>query len=135
MSLRMKIESEVARAMTKFYRDLLGKGPEETKVYIIDDLVLVRLRGTLTREEQQLARTQRGCQLIKEIREELRELNLGEEERIISKITGYEVLNSQGNISTITGEAILVFIMEQNIGKIFSGKSCGKDMTISRHPV
>lgn len=135
MSLRVKIEGEISRAMTKYYREMLGKGPEETKVYIIEDMVLVRFRGILTRKEQQLVRTQRGCELVKEMRQVLRDSNIDEEERIIMDCTGFQVLSSHSDLSTKTGEMVLIFIMDQNVGRIFSGKSCGKEMVISRHPV
>ena len=135
MSLRVKIEGEISRAMTKYYREILGKGPEETKVYIIEDMVLVRFRGSLTRKEQQLVRTQRGCELVKEMRQVLRDSNIDEEERIIMDCTGFQVISSHCDLSTKTGEMVLIFIMDQNVGRIFSGKSCGKEMVISRHPV
>lgn len=135
MSLRVKIEGEISRAMTKYYREMLGKGPEETKVYIIEDMVLVRFRGSLTRKEQQLVRTQRGCELVKEMRQVLRDSNIDEEERIITDCTGFSVISSFCDLSTKTGEMVLIFIMDQNVGRIFSGKSCGKEMVISRHPV
>jgi uncharacterized protein YbcI len=135
LSLRVKIEGEISRAMTKYYREMLGKGPEETKVYIIEDMVLVRFRGILTRKEQQLVRTQRGCELVKEMRQVLRDSNIDEEERIIMDCTGFQVLSSHSDLSTKTGEMVLIFIMDQNVGRIFSGKSCGKEMVISRHPV
>lgn len=135
MSLRVKIEGEISRAMTKYYREMLGKGPEETKVYIIEDMVLVRFRGILTRKEQQLVRTQRGCELVKEMRQVLRDSNIDEEERIITDCTGFSVISSYCDLSTKTGEMVIIFIMDQNIGRIFSGKSCGKEMVVSRHPV
>jgi uncharacterized protein YbcI len=135
LSLRVKIEGEISRAMTKYYREMLGKGPEETKVYIIEDMVLVRFRGILTRKEQQLVRTQRGCELVKEMRQVLRDSNIDEEERIITDCTGFSVISSYCDLSTKTGEMVIIFIMDQNIGRIFSGKSCGKEMVVSRHPV
>ena len=135
MSLRMRVETEIARSLTKFYRELLGKGPEETRVYIIDDMLFVRFRGTLTREEQQLVKTERGCQLVKEMREEIRSINVDEEEKIISVITSCQVLSSQSNINTKTGDVLVSFMVDQNLGKALGGKSCGKEAGISQHPL
>ncbi|OQA03001.1 MAG: hypothetical protein BWY69_00716 [Planctomycetes bacterium ADurb.Bin401] len=51
----------------------MGRGPEETRTYIVDDLVIVRLKRVLTPAEQQLASTgedSRGRSLVKQVRTE-----------------------------------------------------------------
>ncbi|MGI6648166.1 MAG: Na-translocating system protein MpsC family protein [Bacillota bacterium] len=47
----------------------------------------------------------------------------------------FQVISSHCDLSTKTGEMVIIFIMDQNVGRIFSGKSCGKEMVVSRHPV
>ena len=71
-----QIEAEISEALIKFEKEYMGRGPEETKTYIIDDMVLVRLRHVLTPAEQQLAKTSNGDKgraLIKQVRTELLE--------------------------------------------------------------
>ncbi len=71
-----QLEAEISEAIIKFEIEYLGRGPLETKSYIIDDLILVRLKGVLTQAENQLARTDvdpNGRNLIKQVRIELLE--------------------------------------------------------------
>ena len=52
-----QIEAEITEAVIRFEKEYMGRGPEEAKTYIVDDMVLVRLKGVLSRAEHQLATT------------------------------------------------------------------------------
>ena len=52
---KSQLEVEISEAIIRFEREFMGRGPEETKTYIIDDMVLIRLRGVLTPAEKNLA--------------------------------------------------------------------------------
>ena len=69
-----QIEAEITEAVIRFEKEYMGRGPVEAKTYIVDDMVLVRLKGVLSRAEQQLATTGddvfRGRELIKQVRRE-----------------------------------------------------------------
>jgi uncharacterized protein YbcI len=110
-----QLEAEISEAIILFERESLGRGPEETKTYIIDDMVLVRLRGVLTRAEKELARTverARGRDLIKQVRIELLEKARPLLEAVIADATGRRVLSLHTDISTATGERLIVFVLE-----------------------
>lgn len=95
----------------------MGRGPEETKTYIIDDMIIVRLRGVLTPAEKQLAKTpddQKGRTLIKQVRLELLERARPLLEVIINDITGRKVRSLHTDISTATGERIIIFTLDGN---------------------
>ncbi|MCX7824424.1 MAG: DUF2294 domain-containing protein [Verrucomicrobiae bacterium] len=107
-----QIEAEISEALIKFEREYMGRGPEEAKSYLIDDMVLVRLRGVLTPAEKQLARSQPGDQgrnLIKQVRAELLERGRPLLETLVTDITGQKVRSLHTDISTVTGERIIVF--------------------------
>ena len=109
---RGDIEAEVSEAIIKFEREYMGRGPEEASTYIIDDLVIVRLRGVLTPAEKQLAKsesTDQGRSLIKQVRMELLEKARPLLEVLVQDITGQKVKSMHTDISTITGERIIVF--------------------------
>jgi uncharacterized protein YbcI len=109
---RGDIEAEVSEAIIKFEREYMGRGPEEARTYIIDDLVIVRLRGVLTPAEKQLAKsesTDQGRSLIKQVRMELLEKARPLLEVLVQDITGQKVKSMHTDISTITGERIIVF--------------------------
>ena len=110
-----QLEAEISEAIITFERESLGRGPEETKTYIIDDMVLVRLRGVLTRAEKELARTverARGRDLIKQVRIELLEKARPMLEAVVADATGRRVLSLHTDISTATGERLIVFVLE-----------------------
>lgn len=114
-----QIEAEIAAALIQFEKDFLGRGPKETKAYIIDDMVLIRLKGVLTPAEQQLAKNAEGTELIKRLRsnllEQARELLSG----TIEKITGLGVTSLYTDISTNTGERIILFTLTENLSERF----------------
>ena len=60
-----QVESRISEAIIKFEKDYMGRGPTETKAYIIKDMVLVRLKGVLTPAEEQLAKSPEGADLIR----------------------------------------------------------------------
>lgn len=109
---RGQLEAEIGDAIVKFELEYMGRGPEEVRTYIIDDLVLVRLRGVLTPAERQLAGvdgTSHGRALIKETRRELIEKARPLLEAIIRDVTGQTVRSLHTDISTRIGERIIVF--------------------------
>lgn len=113
-----QVEAEISEAIVKFEKEYMGRGPEETKTYILDDLVLVRLTGVLTPAEKKLAEEDRdgkGRMLIKQLRIELLEKGRFLLEAIVRDITGRQVLSLHTDISTKTGERIVIFILKQGM--------------------
>jgi uncharacterized protein YbcI len=111
-----RIEAEISKAVIKFEKEYMGRGPLETKAYIIDDLVLVRLRKVLTQAEYQLAKTsdaRKGRDLIKQVRIELLERGRSLLEAVIEAITERKVKSLHTDISTKTGERIIIFTLDQ----------------------
>lgn len=114
-----QVEAEIAAALIQFEKDFLGRGPKETKAYIIEDMILIRLKGVLTPAEQQLAKNAEGTELIKRLRsnllEQARELLSG----TMEKITGLGVTSLYTDISTKTGERIILFTLQENLAERF----------------
>lgn len=115
MKTKGQLEAEISDAIVRFELDYMGRGPGEARTYIIDDLVLVRLRGVLTPAERQLAGvdgTPHGRALVKEVRRELIEKARPLLEVIIHDVTGRAVRSLHTDISTRVGERIIVFSLE-----------------------
>ena len=110
-----QIESQISEAIIKFEKEYMGRGPKETKTYIIKDMIFIRLKGVLTSAEEQLAKTAEGSELIKKTRIQLLEGARFLLENIISDITGYQVKSLHTDISTKTGERIIIFILYKNL--------------------
>ena len=110
-----QIEAEISEAIIKFEKEYMGRGPDETRTYIIGDMVLVRLQGVLTPAEKQLAKTDdslKGRALIKQVRIELLEKARVLLENIIQDVLGEKVITMHTDISTITGERVIIFTLE-----------------------
>ncbi|NQT02337.1 MAG: DUF2294 domain-containing protein [Planctomycetes bacterium] len=113
-----QIEADISEALIKFEKEYMGRGPEETKAYIIDDMIVIRLRRVLTPAEQQLAGTSNettGRILIKQVRTELLEKARPLLEQIIIDLTRKRVKSLHTDISTITGERVIIFTLESPI--------------------
>lgn len=110
-----KLEACVSEAVTKMHRELFGKGPSWTKAYVLGEMVVVRLGGVLTVEEQHLVKTEKGRQVVKMMRQVLRESFAAELEEMIAELTGCGVISSHSDISTKTGERVEVFILDQEV--------------------
>lgn len=109
-----QIEAEISEAIIKFEKEYMGRGPDETKTYIIDDLILIRLQRVLTPAEQQLANSDgdaKGRTLIKQVRRELLEKARPLLEAMVWDITGQRINSMHTDISTTTGERIIVFTL------------------------
>jgi uncharacterized protein YbcI len=109
-----QLEAEICEAIIKFEKEYMGRGPLETKAYIIDDMVLVRLKNVLTQAELKLADTTErkdGRELIKRIRITLLEQGRPLLEESLEKIMGIKVKSLHTDISTVTGERVILFSM------------------------
>ncbi len=115
-----QLEAEICEAIIKFEKEYMGRGPLETKAYIIDDMVLVRLRNVLTQAELKLADTAErkdGRELIKRIRITLLEQGRPLLEEAVEKIVGVKVKSLHTDISTVTGERVILFSLVSPPGK------------------
>jgi uncharacterized protein YbcI len=112
---RGEIEAALANAIIQFEKDHLGRGPVETRVYIIEDMILVRLRGVLTPAEAKLAQYPEGHELIKQVRRQLLEGSRPILEAIVQEKTGCQVVSLHTDISVKTGERIIVFALAEKL--------------------
>ena len=110
-----QLEAEISAALTQFERDHLGRGPKEARTFIIQDMILIRLKGVLTPAEEKLAAEKDGAQLIKQVRMRLIESSRPLLERIINDKTGAEVKTLHTDISSRTGERVFVVCLNKNL--------------------
>ncbi len=113
-----QLEADISEALIKFEKEYMGRGPEQTKTYIIGDMIVVRLQRVLTPAEQQLAGASdetKGRTLIKQIRTELLEKARPLLERIITDLTGKSIKSLHTDISTVTGERVIIFTLDSSV--------------------
>jgi uncharacterized protein YbcI len=109
------MEAQIATAITQFERAHLGRGPQEVRTWIMQDLVLVRLKGVLTPAEEKLARDPEGHRLVKDVRRQLLEGSRSILDEMILDLTGVQVVSLHSDISIDTGERIIVFTVSEDL--------------------
>lgn len=110
-----QLEAEISAAITKFEKEHLGRGPKNANTFIIEDMILIRLKGVLTPAEENLAGDDEGAKLIKQIRRRLIETSRSLLEEIIQNIAEVNILSLHTDISSRTGERIFVFCLDKNL--------------------
>jgi uncharacterized protein YbcI len=108
-------EAEFTRAMIKFEKEYLGRGPQDVKTIFLGDMILVRLRGILTPAEMKLAETREGRELVKESRRQLFESSRPLIEEIVRNVAGCAVISLHTDMSTRTGERIVILTVDANL--------------------
>ena len=122
MTTKGELEAQISEAMVQFEIDYMGRGPKEAQTHIIEDMVLVRLKGVLTPAEQQLTKSADGLELIKKVRSTLVENGKPILFQAISDITRVKVFDLHTDISTATGERIFVFTLDRDLEKTLPRK-------------
>ncbi|GIL11771.1 MAG: DUF2294 domain-containing protein [Chloroflexi bacterium] len=116
---RGEAEAEFTRAIVKFEKEYLGRGPVDARTLFINDLILVRLRGILTPAEVKLAETHEGRTLVKETRRQLFESSRPLLETIVQEITGCRLISLHTDMSTRTGERVIVLTVDADLSERF----------------
>jgi len=112
MKTQGEIEAAVCEGIARFEQDYMGRGPKDIRAYLIGDLLVVRLKGVLTVAEQQLVAAlpaEKGRDLLKQVRIHLVATARPVMEEMIQATTGVKVVSLHHDISTRTGEEIVVF--------------------------
>jgi len=103
--------------MSQFELEYMGRGPKEIRAYLIEDLLVVRLQGVLTAAEQHLVAelpAEKGRDLLKQVRSQLVEIARPKLEELVEGITGIKPKSLHHDISTISGEEIVVFTLSES---------------------
>src|SRR5205085_901354 len=114
MKSQGEIEAAVCEGVSRFEQEYMGRGPKDVHAYLVNDLLIVRLTGVLTAAEQQLVKTlpaEKGRDLLKQVRTHLIETARPVMEAMVQEITGVPVLSLHHDISTVTGEEVVLFTL------------------------
>ena len=115
-----QMEAGISNALISFEKEHMGRGPVEARTYIIQDIVLIRLKGILTPAETHLAKDDEGIQLIKQVRAKLLETSRGLLVNMITEITGCATRSFHTDISTRTGERFIIITLAEDLESKFS---------------
>jgi len=117
MKTQGEIEAAICEGIRRFEQEFMGRGPKDIHSHLINDLVVIRLQGVLTAAEQQLVLTlptDKGRDLLKQVRIQLIETARPVLESMVLKVTGIKVVSLHHDISTLTGEEIVVFTLAES---------------------
>jgi len=110
-----QMEEEICKAMIRFEKDYMGRGPLEARCYIIDDMVILRMKGVLTPAENRLASSHEidnGRAQIKQMRRTLIENGRELLETVVQDILKVKIISMHSDLSTRTGERIIIFTLD-----------------------
>ncbi len=116
MKTQGEIEAAICAGIARFEQEYMGRGPKDIHTYLLDNLVLVRLEGVLTAAEQHLVQAlpaEKGRDLLKQVRTHLLETARPLLEAMVQEVTGLNVLSMHHDISTVTGEEVVLFTLSK----------------------
>lgn len=117
MKTQGEIEAAVCEGISRFEQEYMGRGPKDIHTHLVGDLLVVRLHGVLTAAEQQLVKTlaaEKGRDLLKQVRTHLMETARPVLEKMVREVTGVKALSLHHDISTVTGEEVVLFTLAES---------------------
>ena len=117
MKTRGEIEAAISEGVGRFEQDYMGRGPKDIHAHLLGDLLVVRLQGVLTAAEQHLVKSlpaEKGRDLLKQVRTHLIETARPIMEAMVEKVTGVKVVTMHHDISTLTGEEVVLFTLARS---------------------
>ncbi len=130
-----EIEAAVSDGISKFHQDFIGRGPKDIRAHLVDTLLVVRLCGALSAAERQLLQPNgihqrapaesngyhhngdshgNGRSLLKQVRGHMVAIARTRLAMIVQEATGVPLVSVHHDISTVTGEEVLVFSLGGN---------------------
>jgi len=114
-----QIEAKLSEAVSKFEIEHMGRGPEKIRTIIFQDLIIVRLKGFLSKSEKSLAQNKEGVDLIKRLGIALFENARESLEQAIKSVLDVNVVSTYSDVSTKTGEKIIAITVDKDIEQLF----------------
>jgi uncharacterized protein YbcI len=85
------VRTQISNGLVALLREYYGRGPERTRTYVSDDLVVCVLRGGFTRAEQTLLESGRGDDVIRQ-RMVFQDVMRDRFEQVVEGATGRKVI-------------------------------------------
>ena len=134
MKSQGEIEAAVCDGISRFQQEFIGRGPRDIHVHLIGNLLLVCLQGVLTPAERQLVAPRsdgaagagdghgtgdgngngngNGRALLKQVRSHMVATGRPRLAEVVQNATGARLVSVHHDISTVTGEEVLVFSLD-----------------------
>jgi uncharacterized protein YbcI len=116
MQTQGEIEAAICEGMTRFEQEYMGRGPKDIRAHLLGNLLVVRLQGVLTAAEQHLVQTrpaEKGRDLLKQVRTQIIETARPVMVEMVQRVTKRAVVSLHHDISTVTGEEVVLFTLAE----------------------
>ena len=137
-----EIEAAICDGVSRFEQEYVGRGPRDIRAHLLGSLLVVHLQGVLTPAERQLVAPRlaavaagdgrgngtgnghgnghgfdgdggNGRALLKQVRSHVVALGRPRLEELVEAVTGVKLVSLHHDISTVTGEEVLVFSLAE----------------------
>lgn len=115
-----QMEAKLSEIITKFEIDIMGRGPKQINTTIVKDMIVIRQKGFFSESEKRLAKTNNGVELLKKLRTILFENEEGQFKKMIEEIIEQDIISIHSDVSTRTGEKIIVLTVATNLEELFN---------------
>lgn len=139
MKSQGEIEAAVCDGISRFQQEFIGRGPRDIHAHLVGPLLVVRLQGVLTPAERQLIAPRltavadddddaagnrrgegekngqengNGRSLLKQVRAHMVATGRPRLREIVEEATGVPLVSVHHDISTLTGEEVIVFSLD-----------------------
>ncbi|MFM7034932.1 MAG: DUF2294 domain-containing protein [Planctomycetia bacterium] len=131
MKSQGEIEAAVCDGISRFQQEFIGRGPRDIHSHLIGTLLVVRLQGVLTPAERQLIAPRQeapaadgnhsgngadhgnGRSLLKQVRSHMVASGRQRLADIVETAVGVRLVSVHHDISTVTGEELMVFSLAE----------------------
>jgi len=107
------IRTAISEGMVALLKEYYGRGPEQAKTYVSDDLVVCLLRGGFTRVEQTLREGGHGDDVIRQ-RMAFQEVMRERFEHVVEQATGRKVVGFMSGNQQDPDMICEVFVLSHN---------------------
>lgn len=110
-----QIEAKISEAVSRFEIEYMGRGPKQIRTLIVQDMIIVRIKGFLSPSEQKLAENPQGRELIKQMRTMLFETARDQLSVTVGQLTGCMLTGLYSDVNMNNGEKIIVMTAADNL--------------------
>lgn len=127
MKSQGEIEAAVCDGVSRLQQEFLGRGPQDIRSHLVGSLLVVRLQGVLTPAERRLmahpatanhagggdgSAHDNGRSLVKQVRSHVMSVARSKLAEIVEAAAGVKLVSLHHDISTVTGEELLVLSLD-----------------------
>lgn len=113
---RDELENAFCIGMTRFEQEFMGRVPQDVQAHLLNDFLIIRMKCVMSFAEQHLVETmppESGRDLVKQVHRQMMEGARKQIESMIQIVSGVKVRAMHHDISTRTGEKIVIFTLSE----------------------